>query len=640
MNHRYLWLKTIFLVLFFFNSQAVAMPPDQGPGYDKSASAVEVRHNKTPGGPDSILHLVTPERPVSNERIPGWLWYLGLGLGLVALSLASSRTGDRLTWIAVFVSGAIMFLIDVKPMNPSNFAMFRSSGYVVIAATVLIVALVAHWVRREPSLRSRRVLIPMGIASAIILLVPGRMIMVYSGYGLVNHIFSGVIPRYGPGAVWEYGPIMWLLGGDHFWVQSQNRVIGILSLLITYILGRTLWPDRPKASVLALWTAVFLPVIWRDFSSESIVAAPTLFLLSALIVLIRQPRRPAAAAVLLVAAAFSRPEMAMIAGLVPLVAMGFSKDRITWWVYPVLLPMLVLIVGRTYFTALGLHHLDAIKWGFLNVLPSVFNAILWEGILTNPLFIPTVVILLIVFGAWSMHRPEKVWLVIGFSAIYLALTGVDLSYMSVPRLHMPVLLLLLPLVGAGWEYLFSVYRHSNTKFRTKAGLGIIVVLFFVGAGYNAFAMFRTTNESVEEGLWRQTIQALPKSPVCLVTMTDDDPPPPVKNFRQIPEYLLTTYRPEWHLYSLSSLLKGAIPCSKNIFVLLGMRCYVKLADNTSKPLRGNDPLPICSRIRKNLNLQPVFELRVPNRPYMTYRMYPPKGPLTVGLYKVRNPDSP
>ncbi|MEC9071198.1 MAG: hypothetical protein VX938_02420, partial [Myxococcota bacterium] len=125
---------------------------------------------------------------------------------------------------------------------------------------------------------SRRPWLLTAFVLAILLhgLAPDRMMMVYGGYDLAAHLIDGQVPRYGAGSVWFYGPAMWLLGSDHSWMQSLNRVAGLLCLVVAWDLGRLLWK---KGEVPSAWILVLLPVLWRGHTSESIVIIPTLLLL-------------------------------------------------------------------------------------------------------------------------------------------------------------------------------------------------------------------------------------------------------------------------------------------------------------------------------------------------------------------------
>ncbi|MBD91209.1 MAG: hypothetical protein CL940_12820 [Deltaproteobacteria bacterium] len=466
-------------------------------------------------------------------------------------------------------------------------------------------------------------------------LAPARMVMVFGGYDLVSHLVDGLIPRYGAGALWTYGPWMWTFGHDHAVLQTANRILGLILVLVSWDLGRRLYPSRPRALAIAAWAMALAPVLWRAHSSESIVVGPALFVLLAMRALtLGKEARVGEAAIWGAAAATARPEIALVVCAIPvwswLAGLRWRREALS--TFAALLAGLLLI---------GIHLVTVISTArdlsASGALPALDNpvvvalgSILWVGVFANITFTPIGLTPLLAAGVVGSLKTKRALTTLAVAILWVLLTSVDLVEVSVPRLHVPALLLALPLLGMGWEWLEARVGRGRGG-RSKLALAGLVLL--VGSVYNGHEMFKPTNEDVEERLWRETLDRLPDDARCLATMGYGDPPPAEKTPRHNPLYLLRANHAHIAVTNLVGISE-AESCDGGHYALLGMRCYADLREDGRPQPQGEAPLPICGEVLKEYVVEPVFERRVTNYGDLAFELYPTGESLRVGLYRV------
>lgn len=474
-----------------------------------------------------------------------------------------------------------------------------------------------------------------GCALVAHLAAPGRMVMVFGGYDLTTHLVDGLIPRYGAGALWTYGPWLWTFGHDHLVIQTANRLLGWLLLVVAWDLGRQLYPSRSRALVIAAWAMALMPVIWRAHSSESIVVGPALFVLLAMRALSGgEDARPGEAALWGAAAATARPEIALVVCALPV------------WVYMARLrwpraPLATFVAGAAAYMLIAVHLVTVIstarELSASGALPALDNpvvvalgSLLWVGIFANLSFTPLGLIPLLAAGVVGSLKVRRSMATLGVALLWVLLTSVDLVEVSVPRLHVPALLLTLPLIGFGWEWLESrAAKGSGARLK----LALAATLLVVGCGYNAHEMFKPTNEDVEEQIWRDAIKMLPDEARCLAVMGYGDEPPAEKTPRHNPLYLLRDRHAHVDVSHLDGIAEAS-GCKEQHYALLGLRCYADLREDGRPQPQGDAPLPVCERVLQEQVVEPVFERRVTNHGDLAFELYPTGTDLRVGLFRV------
>jgi hypothetical protein len=470
----------------------------------------------------------------------------------------------------------------------------------------------------------------LGLSVLGLCFVPGRMRMMYSGYHLTQHLVDGSVPRYGPGSVWFYGPVQWLLGGDHAWVQWANRVYGLGCGIATVALAG-LWFNRAVATVTAVLASA-LPFFWFAYSCESIHVAPSLAVLVAVGLLSLPERRaPVAAAIAVVAAGLTRPEIAAVMCLAPLWLWCVNRcPRPTRraWPWLVALGVVYLVIGCRMLEVLALSDQLAAQGAVASSgrwLERGWYALSLGGVFLSPGYLPPVLVGLLFVAALTPSHRRIALPTLAFGAIWLASAGIDYAYVSLIRLQLPVVLLWLPLMAAACV---TIYRWPRGKALSVA----LAALMLAGIGASFLALDVRTVEDDEDLLWRDAVAALPDAPGCLVTHIYGDASSLAKTPRFVPRYLLSSLRPEVSIHPLRTLPEVERTCPGPVYFLRGSRCYAELRrPGEPAPPEGTD---YCATAPSSERLTPLIERRVPNVGVASYPMYPQGEHLRLGLYRL------
>ncbi len=526
-------------------------------------------------------------------------------------------------------------------------ALVTAGGIVGLALLLVMLWHLHRRLRKDRRLR----LILLGLASlwvALHVLLPDRMVMVYTGYDLTARLLeeSG-LPRYGAGAVWLYRPMFRLLGADHHSVQVANRVFGVLALVPAAVLAHVLLRGHRLGVAAAIALMVLCPVVWRDHVSEGILAGTSLLVLLALAALAlglepeegrEAPTTGGAhtgwcwyAAVVAAAAACCRPEAGpalAVGGL----GLASSARRlplgpaIVWGL--AVLPHVAWLVGAVE-TQVATEGIVAPSEALAVRLPRVLLAdnLFLEGRWLSPA-------LLVWLGAGvALRRSEDAargrgWAIglLMAALIWIAASAVDLPLVSIPRVHLPALLLSLPVAGAGVAALAR--RPVGRWVNAAVGLAILV-----GAVASYAPLFETSNADEEELLLRQAAASLPPGEGCFATVGFDDPPPPGHTQRHVPRYLFGGSA----VVGLERLGEVWPTCGGQGVVLLGTRCYMAFRQPGEAPPRAPGELEVCRRFREQWELEALTEVEIPNQRTLTFEMYPGAPTLALGVYRVRGP---
>ncbi|MCB9730443.1 MAG: hypothetical protein H6746_18380 [Deltaproteobacteria bacterium] len=468
-------------------------------------------------------------------------------------------------------------------------------------------------------------------------LVPGRLVMEYTGYDLTARLASLLpLPRYGSGAVWLYGPVLDLLGVDHRHLQLANRALGALTLLpLTALTWRLTGGSRLGTAVAALLFAA-LPVFWRDHSSEGIQTGTTFLIVTALAALARpgRPSRaggPVLALPLLAWAATCRPELLPTLPLF-IAAVLVAAPRPGGWRLPAALaaPALALALAPHAAWLLRSTARQVAEAGIaapsatLERLPGV---LLDHNILLEGPWLPSAALLWLLAAATAPRRRALSALLLLLAAVaWFAVTAVDLPVISIPRVHLPALALLLPALAIGAARLRG-WPVVNA---------LVAAAVALGAAIGAPAVLATGNADAEEGLIR-TAQAWTRAHpgACVATVSSEDPPPPRKTPRQFPRYLFDGHP----VTGLDELDRIRDRCPGPAVAILGTRCYMDERPPGAPAPPGPGLLPVCARFRERHALEPLSRLTIPNRSAGTFAMYPDAPTLELGVYAVGSAES-
>jgi hypothetical protein len=461
-------------------------------------------------------------------------------------------------------------------------------------------------------------------------LVGGRPIMVFEGYALTEGLAAGEIPRYGAGGLFFYGWTQWFGETDHLKLMLLN--IGLGGVCVILLLGwvRRLFPDEPRRLVWAAVLVLCLPVIARSHGSESILVAPTAAILGALFFLSGTQRATHVLSVgLLGAAALSRPEMAVVALVIPLFAYRMRGARDVS-------PFHVAWTGLAVVVAIALWSAweSAADMGTRDALPAtergigpIIAAMTVDGILTDIRCFPVALSLL---GVWAFTRAAlrrfalATWVLV---LLWMGLTGVDHTSASTPRTHLPVVFMMVPLLTASW----TSFIDSGSSLRRVA----LASLVLLGTLYSGWILHSHNNDDAEEDLWRALVTDIEDQQACVVAMGDNDPPDRGRTSRHNPEYWVSSTHPGWKVSPLSDLEEVKRTCPGKVYALLGVRCYTQIREPGEIVPEGNAMHPICADVLKEKPAKKVIEWDIQNHSQMSHPMYPAGSPLRIGVYELR-----
>jgi len=459
--------------------------------------------------------------------------------------------------------------------------------------------------------------------------VGARPIMVFEGYALTEGLAAGEIPRYGAGGLFFYGWTQWIGGTDHISLMNLNLVFGAVCVLLLLGWVHRLFPEHPRRLVWAAVLVLCLPVIARAHGSESILVAPTAAILGALFLLAgRTDSRLPLAGVLLGAAAFTRPEMAVVACVIPVFAyylgaeVRFPRMNLSW----VGLACLVLIaIWGALVSASDMSAREALPATERGIGP-IIAAMTVDGILTDIRCFP---VALSALGLWAFTRPSlrpialASWLL---ALLWMGLTGVDHTSASTPRTHLPVVLMMIPLLTAAWTSFIDQVSVLGTR--------ALAALVLVGTLYSGWVLHSPNNDDGEEALWRALVTDIQDEEACIVAMGDNDPPGRGRTSRHNPEYWVHNAHPGWTVSPLSDLREVKQACTGKVYALLGMRCYTQIREPGESVPGGSSMHPICADVLKEKPARKVIEWDIENRSQMSHPMYPAGSPLKIGVYEL------
>jgi hypothetical protein len=555
----------------------------------------------------------------------------------------------------------------LPPAGSADARASRLAAACVVSAFIALCAL--FWLFAKDLLTAARAdratawtLAALGALTVVLhLAAPGRLVMEYTGYDLTARLgLVGELPRYGAGAVWLYQPALTFIGLDHASIQLANRLFGALTLVPFAVLAFAVAPGRRTGPLGAIALFVLLPVVLRDHVSEAILTGTALLLLSGLAAAALALTHPARrtwvvlALPVLAAAITCRPEVAP--ALAPAL-LGFALTRRAQLQAPLdtiadrpadRRARLLTFAAAAACLALAVTPHLAWLWDEARRQAAAGSVLAPEVALSHRLVDVLTRANIFAHGPWltpallvwpaaalfgdRRHLPMRLGL-IAAALVWLALSAVDLPEVSIPRVHLPVLLLLLPVAGAGIEALAQSPR-----------LPLGLVNPFVAAWVLAAAvasippLFTPSNADAEDALIRVARQALPPGAGCLATIRFDDPPPPGHTQRHFPDYLF----PGTTIVGLDRFDAAARSCGGQAVALLGTRCFMALRAPDAPPPEGPPELDVCTRFRQRYALEPVVERDVDNRTAHTFPMYPSTPKLSVGVYRIgaRRADAP
>ncbi len=513
-----------------------------------------------------------------------------------------------------------------SPTDAGQFGVAALGLLLALLALPRVAVTVADTLRRLPRPYRRAVLVALGLALLVRLLVPARLVLLFSGYELVERsaVLTGV-HRYGAGAQVLHRLLFLFLPPDHATLILLHRVTAWLALwpLLAWFAR---WRPPPRALVFAALGLALLPLLVRDAATESILVPGSLWLWSGLLLLDAPPDGQRAgdhwrAMVLVAAAALTRPELLIVAPVLGLLVVRRRGVRLTWPRAGLALLFLVLVSPQLWHTvermlqdaAQGTNRLHklfplgplAVVGSFLPFWPLAFP-LAWTLLALRSLWRPTEQ------GAWRRQLAVATYLWV-FALL------VDLPQTSVPRLEAPL--------AALW-LLLGAWQLAELPPLTQRWAGALVVLTTLPTLW----LFAPTNEDDAEHFTRAALAQLPTEGACLVTLHESDPPDKGKVQRAFPDYLLRPPHRTAKRYAMAQWQEAGAPqCRAGTFLLIEHRCYAIF----HHPVNAPALLPICTDTLAQHAWQPVLQTSAPNHGQNEYGWYPDVPAFQLGLYRMR-----
>ena len=305
------------------------------------------------------------------------------------------------------------------------------------------------------------------------------------------------------------------------------------------------------------------------------------------------------------------------------------REEAPWLVFGALILVVALQVARTLLVTEDLASREALPLAS-NPFGAAFHVLTFKSAHASIDYTPLGFTPLVLAGAWFTARRASLAILV-VAAVWLGATGIDLVRVSIPRLHLGPILLLTPLAAIGAMTLLEKAQTRGAK-PGRVLASLLAALWVSGLALNAQALFSPVTEEAEERLWRDTIDALPEKPGCLIRYGFGDPSPSPKTPLYSPDYLLPK---GWKTAALSDLESVKKTCAGSVYVLLGTHCYTHLRPPDTPPPSGLDEREVCTQVRARTDLQPVFEREADNvgePPGL--RLFPEAKTLPIGLYEL------
>lgn len=557
-------------------------------------------------------------------------WSVGRLVAAVALAEAdgwrvSSRPPDE--------PGGVVPVPDTVDAHEVHYAT------AIVAAGVLVALLLTLWmawwswgrVAQDPWLRRA-----VGLGALVVLvghvLLPDRMVMVYTGYDLAARLFSfGEIPRYGAGVVALYGAFAELFGADHGSIILANRIFGVLTYvpLLTIVLGFA--GARRVGVLVAMGLVLALPIVWRDHVSEAIISGSAWLLCTGMAGLLAGTLDPKhrtwawLSLAPLAAGAVCRPEAPAAIGCVLLGILSASVSR-RWTLALAGVLVLALLPQLGWFDAVIAREVssEGIIAPSAAISDRLSDVLIRRNLFVCGPWLSSFTLIWVVAGCWKgePNRRLSLGLVAGAVA-WIGASAVDLPVVSIPRIHLPALFLVLPVIAMGAERLS----------RWPTAQGFIIGLVALSAALSMDPVFGPANADYEEQLIRVAREHSPPRGGCVTLVDFDDPPEVGHTQRHFPRYLF----PDRGMVGLDGFVDLWPTCGGEAIAVLGTRCYMEYRE-PGEPL-GPDAglLPVCARFRERFDLRPIEEMTIVNRTRWTFEMYPDTPTLDLGVYEVLGP---
>lgn len=514
---------------------------------------------------------------------------------------------------------------DSTPFDRSLFLVTALLLILFALALPMLLADVWRSLTRGGRAEAVAVLVVLGAGLALrLLVVPHQLVMWYSGYGLTSEALAlEGVSRYGPAGQLLHHGLLYVFGADHLVVLVAHSVLGVLGALFAVAFLRRL-VTTPYAAVAAAALLAFVPLFLRDHNSESLLVPAVLWTHAGLLALTGYlgeasgPRlwRLALAGVALTLAAFTRPEMLLVAPMAALlIATTTARHRSVLrqrWVeiLVVLTPLAMLTALRLVVLTLRLDTEAALgNYAFLQeglgALGPRLGWLLERNLAFRPDSFPLPVTLLALAAPFLAPRGGRgaVAALVALAALWLAVVLVDLPWVSAPRLEAPGLGLLAVAAGVSVGALLAAVRSSAARWLRPALAALLALAVAAASLPGAWRLWRPTHPDVEEDLIRRALaRADDEGAYVLVRRSYTDAPFEATHL-DFPDYLVTHGAPQGVVRGARAFLEEEAWRAEDepVFFFLGTRCYLR-------PTGVQGIHPACAAVLDDLDASLVVGL--------------------------------
>jgi|GEM_PF-3784314 len=499
------------------------------------------------------------------------------------------------------------------------------------------------------------------MAFVVHMLVPHRLVMTYSGYGIIDQaIHFSQLKKYGAGTPFFYHSLFLLLPDTDKVYLWANTIVGWLTLPLAAIWFSRYMQNKSLAVVLILVLAID-PLILKNNNCESNFI-PTLFFFFISLNWLEMYKEQRSlhglffAVVGFLLVIYSRPFFIIFIPLT-LLAVQFTgakkifgrKDLKTI----LLIVLLSVITLLPHLVFLSVSYVMEMETGHAAGFSRVLDAIGNKFFSSDNLFLrydvtPVVFGILWLWAIFKSDKQEKIKLAaifaIGF--VMFNLYFVDLPAPSIPRLQLPSHYFFCMITAFGfWKLWLVVESRPNKKNLQLALLAVTLVSVYPATWF----LWAPINDWEEDKALRIAAELLPESAEAFVRLATGDEPHTFGIFREYPDYLFSLKNEELKISKLTDLTevlekerKSNNDISDRFYVYLGMRCYALIVDHrTGMDASGNLPAqnyqhPMCLEIREKYLLEPIYETMAVNHEIKsTFVWYPPVKQLKLGLYEIK-----
>lgn len=491
------------------------------------------------------------------------------------------------------------------------------------------------------------------------LIVPHRLVMTYSGYGIMDQAMTfAKLKKYGAGTPFFYHFFYLFLPNTdkvYLWI---NTIAGWLTLVIASI-----WFAGYMKNTKLIFALLFLmaidPIVLKDHNSESNFIPTLFFFFVALnwLEIYKVSRDKKSLLFSLVSFLFviySRPFFIIFVPLIVLIEQLTSETKLVTrktlkQIATAILIACVVVLPHIVFLIVS-YYLE-MDTGHSEGFSRVFDAAIYKFFSDENVFVrfdmtPFMFIFLWSFSLLHLKKREKLKLISLFllSFAMFCLYFIDSPPPSLPRLQMVPHYFFCMISAYG---LVNIQKVIASRKNNPLFLSMVPAVILLSVYPATTFLWTPINDWEEDKALRESVLLIPETAKVLGRLAEKDEPHTFGIFRNYPDYLFKRKIPELKVLNLTNMLKALEQEDKQdiaagYYVYLGTRCYALILDHeTGRDFNGNVVdenylHPGCKEIRDKFVLKPIYEIMAINHEMKSsFVWYTPNPKIKLGLYEIQ-----